>query len=90
MISDLLTTPERSCSRAQARQVRSAVIEDGGCCYCTHRAHIFQGVGRLATCGLTPPKAFPACIAFGHFEFDEPAFREGAGRNLFSGAADGD
>lgn len=82
MTADQLTRPERSCSRLQGRAVRAAVLEEGGCCYCTNRARLFEGVGRLATCGLDPPKAFPACVAFGQFDFDEPAFREGAGREL--------
>lgn len=81
--ADHLTKPERSCTRAQSRRIRNLVLEDGGCCYCTQRAHLFEGTGRRALCGLDPPKQFPACVAFGHFNFDEPAFREGAGRNLY-------
>lgn len=83
MTADALTKPERTCSRAQSKRVRALVLEAGGCCYCTKRSHIFETVGRVAACGLDPPKAFPACIAFpGGFTFYEPAFREGAGRNL--------
>lgn len=75
--------PERSCSRAQTKVVRSAVVAEGGCCYCTRRAGLFEGVGRLAVCGLPIPKAFPACLlGRDGFEFDEPAFREGAGKTL--------
>lgn len=83
MTADALTKPERNCSRAQSKKVRELVVQDGGCCYCTKRSHLFDTVGRIAACGLDPPKAFPACIAFpGGFDFDEPAFREGAGRTL--------
>ena len=83
MTADSLTKPERSCTRAQSKRVRELVITDGGCCYCTKRTHLFETVGRIAACGLDPPKAFPACIAFpAGFTFDEPAFLEGAGRNL--------
>ena len=76
MTADALTRPERSCTRAQTRKIRQQVLEDGGCCYCLRRAHIFETVGRRAACGLDPPKQFPACVAFGHFDFDEPAYRE--------------
>ena len=84
MTADALTKPERSCSRQQGRAVREAVLADGGCCYCLNRSHLFSTVGRIAACGIDPPKAFPACVAFGHFDFDEPAFREGAGRLLLT------
>jgi hypothetical protein len=76
MNSDALTNPERTYTRAQSREIREKVKEAGGCCYCKHRAHIFEMVGRLAVCGLQPPKAFPACVAFGQFEFDEERFLE--------------
>jgi hypothetical protein len=77
MSADHLTKPERSCSRQQGRDVRDAVTEDGGCCYCKHRSGLFAGIGRIAACGLTTPKAFPACVdGAGGFTFDEPAFRE--------------
>jgi len=80
---DALTKPERSCGRAQARTMREHVMEDGGCCYCTKRAGLFETIGRRAACGLDPPKKFPLCIALaGGFEFDEPAYREGAGRDM--------
>ncbi|NUS39418.1 MAG: hypothetical protein HOQ02_10400 [Lysobacter sp.] len=83
MIADVLSKPERSCARDQARDIRDLVREDGGCCYCTRRLGIFESVGRRALCGLTPPKQFPACVGTdAGFDFDEPAFREGAGRNL--------
>lgn len=86
MTADHMTKPERSCSRAQTKRVRALVLEDGGCCYCRHRTRLFDGVGRLAACGLTPPKAFPACVVFpGGFEFDEAAFLDGAGRALKRG-----
>ena len=81
--ADELSRPERSCARNQAHDIRTAVKEDGSCCYCTKRAHIFANTGRRAVCGLDPPKAFPACVDGREgFDFDEPAFREGAGRNL--------
>lgn len=83
MNADTLTTPERSCTRAQTKRIRASVVEEGGCCYCTRRSDLFEGVGRLAACGLDPPKAFPACLlGAGGFDFDEPAFREGAGKTL--------
>lgn len=82
MTADSLTRPERNCTRAQSKRMRELVLAEGGCCYCTQRSGMFEGVGRLAACGLDPPKQFPACVAFGHFEFDEPAFQEGAGRNF--------
>ncbi len=83
MTADHLTKPERSCARAQTKRVRALVLEEGGCCYCVHRARVFQGVGRLAACGLDPPRAFPACVAFrGGFQFDEAAFLEGAGKTM--------
>jgi len=81
--ADALTKPERSCSRAQTRVVRDLVKEEGGCCYCTRRSKVFESVGRVAACGLEPPRAFPICVLKRDgFEFDEPAFREGAGRVL--------
>ena len=83
MTADHLTKPERGCARAQTRRIRELVKEDGGCCYCKHRSSIFETIGRVAACGLDPPKAFPACVAFNHFDFDEQAFREGAGRHLY-------
>lgn len=82
-MSDDLSRPERHVARNQGRDVRTAVKEDGGCCYCTRRAHLFDNVGRRALCGLSPPKQFPSCVDSPQgFDFDEPAFREGAGRNL--------
>lgn len=86
MRADALTRPERACSRAQTKRVRAAVVAEGGCCYCTRRSGLFEGIGRLAACGLETPKAFPACVlGTGGFDFDEPAFRDGAGRNLTIG-----
>lgn len=83
MSADALSKPERSCARDQAKDVRELVKEDGGCCYCTRRAGLFETVGRRAACGLSPPLQFPACVGEAQgFDFDEPAFREGAGRNL--------
>lgn len=79
--AEALSRPERGCARSQARRIRERIHDDGGCCYCTKRAGIFQTVGRLAVCGLTPPKAFPACVAAPEgFTFDEPAFREAVKR----------
>jgi hypothetical protein len=83
MSADHLTRPERSCSRSQARDVRALVIEDGGCCYCTKRAGLFETVGRRAVCGLEPPKQFPQCAGTGHFEFDEQRFNDTAGYQPF-------
>ena len=81
--ADHLSKPERRCARDQAKDIRELVREDGGCCYCTNRARIFETVGRRALCGLTPPKQFPACVQTRDgFDFDEPAFAEGAGRTL--------
>lgn len=81
--ADSLSKPERNCARDQAKEIRELVREDGGCCYCTRRSSLFETIGRRALCGLDPPKQFPNCAgAAGGFEFDEPAFREGAGRNL--------
>lgn len=75
--ADDLSRPERGCARTQARKIRARVHDDGGCCYCTRRSHIFDTIGRLAACGLEPPKAFPACVDRAEgFTFDEPAFRE--------------
>lgn len=83
MSADALTSPERSCSRAQTKRVRAAVVAEGGCCYCTRRAALFAGVDRVAACGLDPPRAFPVCvISRDGFDFDEPAFLEGAGKTL--------
>lgn len=80
MTTALLTVPERTCSRAQSRVIRQHVVQDGGCCYCTHRCGLFDTPGRRALCGLEPPRAFPACVAMpnprGGFTFDEEAFRE--------------
>jgi hypothetical protein len=88
-MTDALTKPERTCSRAQARTIREHVLDDGGCAYCTRRAGLFETVGRRALCGLDPPKKFPACIALpGGFEFDEAAYREGAGKDM-RGRGDG-
>lgn len=82
-MSDALTQPERTCSRAQARRIRGQVLEDGGCCYCTHRSSVLGTIGRRAACGLEPPKQFPLCIALaGGFDFDEAAYREGAGKDM--------
>lgn len=82
-MTDALTKPERTCSRAQARTIRARVLEDGGCCYCTRRAGLFETVGRRAACGLEPPKQFPLCIALaGGFDFDEAAYRDGAGKDM--------
>lgn len=75
--SHALSRPERGCARTQARHIRERVRDDGGCCYCTRRAGIFENVGRRAVCGISTPKAFPACVsAPGGFDFDEPAYRE--------------
>ena len=83
MTDDVLSRPERSCARIQAKQIRELVHEDGGCCYCTRRAGIFATIGRRAVCGLDPPRRFPECAGSrSGFDFDERAFREGAGRNL--------
>lgn len=83
MSADMLTRPERSCSRAQTKRVRAAVVAEGGCCYCTRRTALFAGVGRVAACGLDPPRAFPVCVlARDGFDFDESAFLEGAGKPL--------
>lgn len=83
MSADDLSRPERHCARGQAREIRDLVHEDGGCCYCTQRSGLFETIGRRAACGLTPPRQFPACVGTPDgFTFDEPAFREGAGRNL--------
>lgn len=83
MTADALTKPERNCARGQARTVRELVTEEGGCCYCTRRAHLFEGIGRRALCGINPPKRFPGCVGQPQgFQFDEAAFLEGAGRNL--------
>lgn len=82
-MTDALTKPERGCARGQGRDIRELVKEDGGCCYCTRRAGIFETIGRRAACGLSPPKQFPSCVESAQgFDFDEPAFREGAGRTL--------
>lgn len=82
MTADALSKPERSCARRQARTARELVTDDGGCCYCTRRSGVLATFGRRAACGLTPPKQFPACVDDpAGFEFDEAAFREGAGRN---------
>lgn len=82
MTAEALTKPERTCSRAQGRAIRDQVMDDGGCCYCTRRSGLFETVGRRAACGLDPPKQFPACaVQPGGFDFDEPAYREGAGRD---------
>jgi len=81
--ADALTKPERTCSRAQARSIRAHVLDDGGCCYCTHRSSVLNTIGRRAACGLEPPKQFPLCTALaGGFDFDEQAYREGAGRDM--------
>ncbi|HEY1034605.1 MAG TPA: hypothetical protein VGE09_06460 [Pseudoxanthomonas sp.] len=85
MSSDHLTRPERSCSRSQARDVRALVVEDGGCCYCTKRAGLFETVGRRAVCGLTPPQQFPKCLDSGQFEFDEERFNATSGYQPFQG-----
>ncbi|MGH8028039.1 MAG: hypothetical protein ACREO0_15070 [Pseudoxanthomonas sp.] len=86
MTADSLTKPERSCSRMQSRAAAELVRNEGGCCYCTRRSHIFDTVGRLAACGLDPPQQFPKCVTTPTgFDFDEPAFREGAGRQLARG-----
>lgn len=74
MTADALTKPERSCTRGQSRAIRRVVLRDGGCCYCRHRSEQFETIGRLAACGLEPPRAFPACVAFGCFDFDEERF----------------
>lgn len=82
-MSDALSKPERHVARDQGKEVRELVKEDGGCCYCTRRCGVFETIGRRAACGLSPPKQFPACVDSPQgFEFDEAAFREGAGRNL--------
>lgn len=82
-MSDALSKPERYVARDQGREVRDLVKEDGGCCYCTRRCSVLNTIGRRAACGLSPPKQFPACVASPQgFDFDEAAFREGAGRNL--------
>lgn len=76
-----LSRPERGCARDQARRIRERVHADGGCCFCTKRAHIFETVGRRAVCGLDPPKAFPDCLdARAGFAFDEESYREVHGR----------
>ncbi|WP_439444474.1 hypothetical protein ABWU93_11520 [Xanthomonas translucens pv. translucens] len=83
MTADTLKSPERSCSRAQTKRMRAAVAAEGGCCYCTRRTALFAGVDRVAACGHAPPRAFPACVlGRDGFDFDEPAFREGAGKTL--------
>lgn len=76
MTADHLTKPERTCTRAQSRAIKNHVLDAGGCCYCLNRTRLFESVGRVAACGLDPPKAFQACVAFGHFEFDEAAYLE--------------
>lgn len=74
------TQPERFTARGQGLTQRKRVIRDGGCNYCTRRAHIFATVGRRAVCGLQPPKAFPACVSQSRgFVFDEEAYREAVG-----------
>lgn len=76
-----LSRPERHCVRAQSRRVREVVLAAGGCRYCVHRSSLFAAVGDLAACGLTPARAFPACIAFaGGFDFDEAEFRARTGK----------
>lgn len=85
MTADALTKPERSCARGQGREAMELVREDGGCCYCTRRSGVLDTIGRRAACGLDPPQQFPNCVDGERgrdFDFDEPAFREGAGRNL--------
>lgn len=73
---DDYTQPERRAERESCRAVREAVRRAGGCAYCTRRTHHFDTIGRLAACGLDPPRAFPACVGqSGGFEFDEAAYR---------------
>lgn len=78
--ADSLSKPERGCARLQASRVRVRVLADGGCCYCVHRDRTFA-IGRVAACGLDPPRAFPRCAdsATG-FTFDEPAYMEAVKR----------
>lgn len=74
------TRPEKGTERAIARAVREALKECGGCCYCTHRAGLFEGSGTRDGCGLAKPLAFPQCVeAQGGFEFDEGLYQEGRG-----------
>lgn len=83
MTTDALTKPERHCTRAQGRKIREELLQAGGCAFCTRRSTLFEGIGRIAACGLDPPKQFPVCVAFrGGFEFDEPAFLEGPGKTM--------
>lgn len=75
MVADTLTRPERARAFAEARQIREAVVEAGGCRYCTRRAGVLETVGRRAACGLSPPLAFPGCTGrAAGFEFDEESF----------------
>ena len=68
------TKPEIATERAQCKALRDHVLEDGGCCYCKHRAPMFDGIGRRALCGLPIPKAFPRCVEeLGGFDFDDLA-----------------
>lgn len=83
MTADALTKPERYCTRAQGRQIRARLLEAGGCEFCTRRAPLFEGVGRISVCGLDPPKQFPLCVALrGGFDFDERAFLKGPGKAM--------
>lgn len=80
---DALTKPERSCTRAQGRRIRELLVDAGGCAFCTRRSRVFEGIGRIAACGLDPPKQFPQCAAAdGGFDFDEPAFLQGPGKTM--------
>ena len=70
------TQPEIGVERSLCKAIREAVCADGGCRYCTHRAGLFESIGRRAVCGLDPPRAFPGCLdGIGGFEFDEAAYQ---------------
>lgn len=76
MNPEALSRPERSAARGQGRDIRADVKEAGGCAFCTRRDRTF-GIGRVHTCGVTPPRQFPACVTDARgFDFDSAAYQE--------------
>ena len=65
-----MTRPERCAARGEAAGIAARIRADGGCAHCLHRARWFETTGRLAACGLDPPRRFPDCVGE-DFVFDD-------------------
>lgn len=60
MFADKLTPPEGYVQGAERRNVKRALIRDGGCAHCKHREH--SDFLDRDICPRDPARSFPLCM----------------------------